>query len=194
LWPAPGDEQELPAPGGDFRREGDGFAQRVGPADGERVGLRVVFLGEQRAGRVQHPPPGGQQRPERVDDASLLAREIAQVVLAPQPLAVGMATHDARRGAGHVGDDSIEGTAIPPVVGPRRVAGFHGDAIPGESQALQVAAQARQPRLVAVAREQLDLGNFEQVSRLAPGAAQASSTRCPAAACSSGAASWAPRS
>jgi hypothetical protein len=122
-------------------------------------------------------PPGLEQRPQRVQQFGLHAGQRVHVVGTAQPAHVGVAAHDAAGGAGGVEQDGVEGPAVPPGAGLARVAGLQRRraAGPGGSGVLH----AGQAHRVAVQRQQVQLGQLQQVRGLAAGAAQASSTRAP---------------
>ena len=75
------------------------------------------------------------------------AANAATSARAAQPLAVGMAAHDARRRARHVGEDAVERSAVPPR-GRRRRRRRRRRATraPARPQAREVLANAREPR------------------------------------------------
>ena len=70
---------------------------------------------EDRAGGVEQPAAGLEQRPQRVQQLAPAARASARHVGgAAQPADVGVAAHDARGAAGRVEQDGVEGPAVPP--------------------------------------------------------------------------------
>jgi hypothetical protein len=79
----------------DLRREAEGFAQRRRHAVDETLRLAFVLLGEQRAGHVEQQPAGRKAAPQRIEDRLLQRGHRRDVLGPPQPLAVGMAAHDA---------------------------------------------------------------------------------------------------
>ncbi len=133
----------------------------------ERVDLRVVLGPEHRAGRVEEQPAGRQARPERVEQARLLAGEAGDVTGPPQPLAVGVPPDHARGGARHVDEDPVERATVPPVGGRARVAGHHRHVGRGELQAREVLPHPVEPCRLRVQRDDLDVGKLEQVGGLA---------------------------
>ena len=75
-----------------------------------------------------------------------------------------MATHDARGRAGHVGQDGVEQPAVPPAI--------HVDAVGDldfglQSEPLQIVLDALRAAGVDVERQQIKIGRFEQMRRLA---------------------------
>src|SRR5687767_15333178 len=76
--------------------------------------LLAIFLVKHGTGRVQQFTTMGQRLPQRAQQAFLLARELRDVALAPQPLDVRVPARDARGAARHVGEDAVERRAVPP--------------------------------------------------------------------------------
>ena len=173
------------------RREAAGGARR-GVRARECVDHRVVLLRKHRAGDIQQFTTRPKHLPKRIEDVRLARGERGEVVAAAQPLDVGMAPRDAGGRAGHVGEDAIEGHAVPPVVrpgcNPRARRARRGRAAPGCARAARSALRrppARSARPPRVSR---------MCAALPPGAAQASSTRWPAASSRQRAARCAPAS
>jgi hypothetical protein len=105
-----------------------------------------------------------------------------------------MTADHARGGAWHVRENALEGLAVPPCVGGAGVAGDDLHAGRGELEALQVLAHAREAGFVTVERDELDVGELEQMCGLAARARRRRRARAARQRRSSGAASCAPGS
>jgi hypothetical protein len=104
-----------------------------------------------------------------VEQVRLLPREARDVGFAPQPLGIGVAAHHSGRRAGNIREDAVERTAIPPLGGNAGVSCEYPDRVVGKLQAREVVADAGQPRLVRVERNEVDVDKLGQVRRLAAG-------------------------
>jgi hypothetical protein len=146
---------------------GRGQPDRIGLARAERRDALVPFLRKYRTGAEQQAPAGGQQRPERVQQAILLRRQISQVGSAPQPAHVGVAAHDARSAARRIQQDGVVRRAVPPIGRSARVG--HAD-VGGEPQPIQVLADAAAALGAHVQRRDARRGaELQQVCGLAAG-------------------------
>ena len=138
----------------------------------------VVLLREHRAGDIQQFTTRAEHLPKRVEDRRLARGEGRDVLRAAQPLHVGMAPRDARkpstarrRGCGRTARRPTSRRAACSRLA-RRFA--------GEAEPLEIAREARAARRVGVERGQRDIRTSRGCAPvLPPGAAQASSTRCP---------------
>ena len=128
--------------------------------------LIPVFFGKHRAGRIEHFATRREGLPQGLEDLRLLGGEARDVVGAAQPLDVGVAAHHAGGGAGHVGEDALEGAAVPPGVELAAVAGLH---LGGEAEAGQVFADPLGPDGAAVEGGEGHVGRLEDVGALAAG-------------------------
>ena len=146
---------------------GAGRKTRVFVVRNKRLHLRLALGAEHRAGAVQQPPAGPQQRPQRRQQPRLQGRQLRDVGFAAQPAHVRVAAHDARGGAGRVEQDGVEGLAVPPRGGS---AGVGGDAPapagPGAAGSRGCARSAPGRRPAPVTSR---VGQFQQVRGLAAG-------------------------
>jgi hypothetical protein len=128
---------------------------------------------EDRAGGVQQPPAGRQQRPQRVQQLGLDARQRRHVVGRRSQRMSGWrrtmpeALHGASSRMASKGRPSHQRAG-------RRASPAFSSAC---SRSRQRVLHARQALRVAVQRQQVQVGQLQQVRGLAAGAAQASSTR-----------------
>src|SRR5690606_5700228 len=82
----------------------------------ERWCLVAAFGTEHRTGGITEPAARAQQGPQGVAQRALRLRQGRDIAFAAQPAHVGVATHDARGGAGRVQQDGVERAAVPPGV------------------------------------------------------------------------------
>ena len=102
----------------------------------EEFGQHVVVLPRQvRTSSVQQQSSGGQQRPQRIQQAGLPGGQRRDVSGAALYLDIGVTADDSRTAAGRVHQDAMEYFAIPPGV---RLAGIGGDERRGETQAFDI--------------------------------------------------------
>jgi hypothetical protein len=101
-----------------------------------------------------------------------------------------MAANDAGSRAGHVGEDGIEELAIPPLLAGSAIGAPDRRRRPSRRRLSSTARTTAS----SVERQQIDIGDFQQMPVLPPGAAQASRTRWPAVGRQDSAARWAPAS
>ena len=132
----------------------------------KRRDLGLVFFVEQRTRGVQQFTTSREEPPQRTQYALLLRRELRDVGRAPQPLHVGMTAYYARARAWNVREYAVELAPVPPI--PRR-GRVTADRAPVESEARKIRAQALQPCIVRVKREQLNVGELEQMARFSAG-------------------------
>ena len=119
-----------------------------------------------------HAPARRQQRPQRVEQLRLDGSELGHVAGAAQPAHVGVATHDARGGAGGVEHYGVKGLAGAvrgkPVVWAARIGAQH---LGVQVQALQGVGDARAARGIHVECREGDgllrAGTFQQVGGFA---------------------------
>src|SRR5207248_11054410 len=90
------DWQELAGDGCRRRGQFDIDAHRVAATREECVDLIGVLRAEDRACRIEQSAPRSEERPQRIEQTSLLQGEARDVALAAQPLPVGMSPDDAR--------------------------------------------------------------------------------------------------
>jgi len=154
-------------------------------------GLLVLFR-QDRAGRVEHPPPGGQDCGRSAQYRELRRRESRHVARAPQELDIRVAADDARRGARRIDEDALEWTAVPEGCGIARIPDMELRCAP---QTLQILRDQPDPWSVNVERR--DLGALTQKLEEVTGLSarrRTRNTRIPGEAPSSSAASCAPAS
>ena len=135
------------------------------------VDLLLAFGFEDRAGGINHPTTGLEQRPQRVQQLALDGGQRDQVFGPAQPANVGMAAHDARSRARRIEQDRIEQPAVPPsrdLPGIRRLQ-RHLAARRGQVQTGQCVPNPIQAADVAVEREQVQISQFQQLRSLAAG-------------------------
>jgi hypothetical protein len=121
-------------------------------------------------------PPGRQQRPQRVQHLGLDAGQRGDVVGPAQPAHVGVAAHDARRVQGASSRMASKGR---PSHQPRGSRGVAGRSVARSCRRFRVSCTRARRCGSAVQRQHVQIGQLQQVGRLAAGAAQASSTRAP---------------
>ena len=129
--------------------------------------LRFVFVPEHRAGCIKQASVFREAGPQRIEKARLLPCEIADVCLTAQPFDVGMSPHDARCRAGHIGEDQVERAAVPPRRRPCGVAFAHVDGRVTVRQPRQILPHSREAAGIGVERDDLDIGEFGEMRRLA---------------------------
>jgi hypothetical protein len=130
------------------------------------VDLVLALRLEHRAGRVQQPAAGLEGGPQRVQQLGLDARQRRDVLGAAQPADVGVAAHDARGAARGVQQDGVEGLAVPPV---GRAAAVARAGAAAQAQAREGVVHAQQALRVGVERQHVEVGQLQQVGRLAAG-------------------------
>ena len=94
----------------------DGDTAAIGMAGGEGSNLLAIFFGEYRAGGVEHFATRREDSPQGFENVGLLRGKAGDVVGTAQPLDVRVAAHHTGGGAGHVGQDTVEETTVPPAV------------------------------------------------------------------------------
>src|SRR2546423_922734 len=126
----------------------------------------VLALGfEDGTGAVEEPAAGLQGGPQGVEEPGLDLCQGRDVGGAAQPAHVGVAAHDARRGARGVEQDGVEGAAVPPR---GRVGGVGGLGAGAQVQALQCLVDAREAGRGAVEGEEVEGGQLQQEGGLSP--------------------------
>ena len=151
---------------------GRGQPVGLGLARNEGLHLLIALGAKHRTGAIQQAPARRQQRPQRVEQLRLDGSELGHVAGAAQPAHVGVATHNARGGAGGVEHDGVKGLAGAvrgkPVLWAARIGAQH---LGVQVQALQGVGDARAARGIHVECREGDgllrAGTFQQVGGFA---------------------------
>ena len=141
-------------------------AQTIGMAITEGGNLLLVLPGEYGTGHEQHFATGRQHLPQRVENVATLRGELPQVRLATQPLDVRVPACYAGGRARNIGQDALEGAAVPPAV--------HGPAVGypylrRQAEPRKIGVDSGSAGGIAFERGQIDVGQFENVGCLATG-------------------------
>ena len=139
-------------------------------------------------------PPGLDQGPQRINQSGLLHSQLRDVAVALEPFAVGMPAYHPDPSARRIQQDAVKGNPVPPRAARCRITSVSRAYVGLQTKTGQIFGNAATAFGIDIEeRGQLAIGQLGRCG-LPPGAAQASSTRMPSFAPSSGAASWAPAS
>lgn len=131
----------------------------------ESCDLAAVLLGKDRTGCVKEFPARFHHRPQGLKDTRLSSGKADDIFRAAQPFGIRIAPRHTAGGARHIRQHRVEGDAVPPF--PRL--GAVGRLDPClEAEAFQVAGHPPAAGGLQVEGEEVQVGPFQQVGRLAP--------------------------